>query len=80
MPLELTNIEMVIENEISQGMNQRCVAKTYAIALNSGRQLDWLRMNTAIQKRWPKGLERVKTIAHRLAVEMQKSEDLTMHP
>ena len=60
---ELACVEEVIENEIKQGCNQRQVAQTYALALRSTWPTDWARVNAAILARWPKGLERVKTLA-----------------
>ena len=56
-------VEDVIENEIAQGCTQRQVAQSYALALQSAWPTDWLRVNLAITKRWPKGLERVKRLA-----------------
>lgn len=56
-------VEAVIENEIAQGLNQRQIAQTYALALRSAYKTDWKRVNEAILKRWPKGLERIKKMA-----------------
>ena len=56
-------VEETIENEIRQGCNQRQIAQTYALALQSSWPTDWLRVNLAITKRWPKGLERIKKMA-----------------
>ena len=56
-------VEDVIENEIAQGCTQRQVAQSYALALQSAWPTDWLRVNLAITKRWPKGLERIKRLA-----------------
>ena len=64
MALELTNVALVIEAEIANGMKQRDVAQTYALALRSSWHTDWARVNRAIAQRWPKGLERVKNLAH----------------
>jgi hypothetical protein len=54
----------VIENEIAQGCSQRQIAQTYALALRSRWPTDWSHVNAAIVKRWPKGLERIKKLAH----------------
>lgn len=64
MRLEITNVEETIENEIEQGLRQRDIAQTYALAMRSSYKTDWARVNRAILKRWPKGLERVKKMAH----------------
>jgi len=60
---EIACVEMVIENEIAQGLTQRQIAQTYALALRSSWPTDWRRVNEAIVARWPKGLERIKTMA-----------------
>lgn len=60
---ELQCVEATIENEIQQGCTQRQVAQTYALGLRSSWPTDWARVNAAILARWPKGLERVKTMA-----------------
>ena len=64
MRLEITNVEETIENEIEQGLRQRDIAQTYALAMRSSYKTDWARVNRAILKRWPKGLDRVKKMAH----------------
>ena len=60
--------EAVIENEISQGLPQKDIALTYAMAMRSadnGRDTDWRRINEAIIARWSMaGLTRVKKMAH----------------
>lgn len=61
---ELACVEPVIENEIKMGLNQRQIAQTYAMALRSSWPTDWLRVNNAILAKWPKGLERIKKMAH----------------
>lgn len=63
MSFELACVEAVIENEIAQGCTQRQVAQSYALALRSSWPTDWARVNAAIAKRWPKGLQRVKEMA-----------------
>ena len=64
MSFELAAVESVIENEIAQGLSQRQVAQSYALALRSSWPTDWKRVNAAIVKRWPKGLHRIKKMAH----------------
>lgn len=63
MRAHLLNVEDVIENEIRLGANQRSVAMTYALALQSDWPTDWKRVNAAIIARWPKGLKRIKEMA-----------------
>ena len=60
---EIACVEDVIENEIAQGLSQRQIAQTYALALRSSWPTDWWRVNAAILKRWPKALARIKKIA-----------------
>ena len=64
MHSEIQCVESVIENELAQGCNQRQIAQTYALALRSSWPTDWGRVNKAIVARWPKGLERIKKLAH----------------
>lgn len=65
MSVEIVNVEDVIENEIAQGVTQKSVAMTYALALRSSYPTDWKRVNAAIMARWSRtGLERVKKLAH----------------
>lgn len=64
--MEIMCPESVIENEIEQGLTQKQIAQTYALALlkpDCDKTVDWKRINAAIVKRWPKGLERVKKLA-----------------
>lgn len=61
--IEIAEVEMVIENEIAQGLSQRQIAQTYALALRSSWKTDWKRVNAAILAKWPKGLERIKKLA-----------------
>ena len=56
-------VEETIENEIRQGCNQRQIAQTYALALQSSWPTDWTRVNAAITAKWPKALERIKRLA-----------------
>ncbi len=65
--MELACVESVIENEIAQGLNQKQLAQTYALALVSTWPTDWARVNNAILAKWPKGLNRIKTWAWKIA-------------
>lgn len=60
---EINCVEDVIENEIAQGLNQRQIAQTYALALRSNWPTDWARVNAAIVSKWPDALERIKRMA-----------------
>ncbi len=57
-------VEATIENEIKQGLTQRDIAQTYALGLRSSAKTDWAKVNALILARWPKGLERIKKMAH----------------
>lgn len=61
---EIGNVEMVIENEINQGLTQKQIAMTYALAMRSSWPTDWAKVNGLILKKWPKGLQRIKEMAH----------------
>lgn len=62
--VELTACELVILNEIKQGLNQKQIAQTYALALRSSDNVDWKKINDAIIARWSKsGLNRIKEMA-----------------
>jgi hypothetical protein len=61
--MEIACVESVIENEIAMGLSQKQIAQTYALGLRSSWPTDWARVNAAILKRWPKGLNRVKEMA-----------------
>ena len=55
----------VIQNEIAQGLPQKDIAVTYAMAIKSQAEgadkPDWLAINRAILSRWKmSGLERIK--------------------
>lgn len=64
MTFELMCVENVIEQEIRNGMKQRDIAQTYALALKSSWPTDWKRVNEAIIKHWSvSGLERIKKLA-----------------
>lgn len=71
----LLDPEGVVERECETSeVTQDSVALTYALAMrgeDNGRPVDWRRINSAIAKRWPKGLPRVKTKAWKLR-EAQK--------
>ena len=67
MRIELACVEDVIENEIAQGLKQKDIAETYAMALVSSWPTDWPRVNRAIAAKWPKGLQRVKEKAWAIA-------------
>lgn len=60
---EIACVESVIENEMAQGCTQKQIAQTYALGLRSSWPTDWKRVNAAILKRWPHGLERIKKMA-----------------
>jgi hypothetical protein len=61
---EIACVESVIENEIKQGLNQKQIAQTYALALRSSWPTDWSVVNDLIVKRWSaKALERIKKMA-----------------
>jgi hypothetical protein len=68
--MEIMVPEMVIENEIAQGLNQSQITQTYAMAImkpNCDKTVDWPRIHAAIEKRWSKSaVERVKTKAWKL--------------
>jgi hypothetical protein len=70
--IELACVESVIENELEMGLPQKEIAKTYAMGIVSTWPTDWGRVNTAITKRWPKGLPRVKEMAWKLLREHEK--------
>ena len=64
-----------IERECQMRLiNQKSVALSYALALRDEASVpvDWGRVNAAIRKRWPKGLERVKGMAWK-AIETGES-------
>lgn len=64
LSMQIGAVELVIENEIAQGLTQKQIAQTYALALRSTWPTDWKRVNEAIMKRWsPSGLERIKKMA-----------------
>jgi hypothetical protein len=71
MQLQLMCCEMVIENEIKQGVRRKDVALTYALTMQSeaqGRKADWKRINDAIIAKWGvRGLSAVKNRAWGIA-------------
>lgn len=63
--IEIACVESVIENEIKQGLNQKQIAQTYALALRSPWPTDWAKVNKMIMDRWSfAGLNRIKNLAH----------------
>ena len=72
MIIELCCCESVIENEIAQGLTQKDIALTYAMAMESTWPTDWLRVNKAIQAKWPKGLNRVKEMAWKIREQKRR--------
>ena len=63
--MEIAMVELVIKNEIKQGLNQRQIAQTYALALRSTYRTNWKTVNDLIVARWSSaGLERIKKMAH----------------
>ena len=55
---EIVCPEIVIANEIRQGLSQRQIAEIYAMALMvCSYPVDWQRINNSILAKWPKGLE-----------------------
>lgn len=65
MPFEIACVESVIENEIKQGLSQRQIAQTYALAIRSTWPTDWKKVNAMIIERWSvAGLNRIKELAH----------------
>jgi hypothetical protein len=69
LSVELCDCGRVLEEQVAAGSPQKAVALTYAFALCSSEPVDWRRINGAIQRRWPHGLERVKRAAWRLVEE-----------
>lgn len=61
---EIMAVEQTIANEIKQGLTQRDIAQTYALGLRSSAPTDWAKVNALILARWPKGLNRIKEMAH----------------
>lgn len=58
-------------------MKQRDVAETYALAIRDEDTVpvDWKAANTAILKRWPKGLARVKELAWKILEARSSRKD-----
>lgn len=78
MVMELAACEAVIENEIKMGLTQKQIAETYAMAMVSSWPTDWKRVNEAITAKWPKGLNRVKEMAHKI-VDKRRREAMARH-
>lgn len=69
----------VITNEIAQGLTQKQISLTYAMAIVSGHVgadiPDWPRINQAILDKWGlKGLNRVKNLAWQLIEKKAKAQ------
>jgi hypothetical protein len=61
---EIACVEQTIENEIKQGLTQKQIAQTYALAIRSSWPTDWAKVNAMIVERWSaKALERIKKMA-----------------
>lgn len=65
MGLELVCCTDVLIRDIRcKQLKQRNIAQTYALALRSSEEPDWLKVNLAIIERWShSGLERIKKMA-----------------
>lgn len=64
MNFEIACVEDVIENEIAQGLSEKQIAQTYALALRSSWPTDWKRVNESIIKKWSaEGLAKIKQLA-----------------
>lgn len=62
--MEITAVELVIENEIKIGLGKDDVAKTYALALMSSYKTNWSKVNKMILDKWgPQGLIDIKNKA-----------------
>ena len=61
----MADCENVILRELQdKQFKQRDIAQSYALAMASGEDIDWQRVNKAIIERWSKsGLTRVKEMA-----------------
>lgn len=62
--------------EIRAARNQREAADVYASAIRliepCGPGDEWRRINVAVMERWPKGLQRVKAMAWKIAEERER--------
>lgn len=64
MTFELAGVESLVEAEIAQGLTQKDLAQTYALAMRSSWPTDWGKVNKMIIDRWSlAGLDRVKKMA-----------------
>lgn len=62
--IEMAWCDGVILNEIAQGLNQKQIAQSYALAIRSSYPTDWKKVNEAIIARWSvSGLNRIKKMA-----------------
>lgn len=62
--IEIADVEGVIAREIKNGLRQKQIAQTYALALRSSWPTDWAKVNQMIVDRWSEsGLERIKKMA-----------------
>lgn len=76
--IRLGDLSISIECEIAQGSSQKSVASTYALALMDGEATNFARANKAIIDRWSlAGLERVKTMAWKIARSHTLTKDAT---
>jgi hypothetical protein len=75
MRFELTGCENVLLVEIAnKSMARRDVALTYALALRSGEDVDWKRVNMAIIARWStSALVWIKTKAWKMLDEQEQA-------
>jgi len=76
MVIKLSNCEWVLLNEIEElKLTQPHVAQTYAFAIDSGKDIDWQKVNDAIINRWSlSGLERVKKMAWEMLENKEEPE------
>lgn len=73
MDIELADCTNVIVRECSMPeLRQSDIAQTYAMAIVSSWPTDWAKVNDAITKRWPKGLERVKKAAWKIVDDKRR--------
>jgi hypothetical protein len=52
--------------------NQAIMAELYADCLACAAGIDWVKVNAAIMKRWPRGLVRIKTQAWKILQQRQR--------
>ena len=64
LTMEIADVEGVIEREIKQGLTQKQIAQTYALAIRSSWPTDWAKVNAMIIERWSvSGLTKIKNMA-----------------